>query len=57
MKLVAIARSRPLGRIAVLTAGLALVVPLALAATATAAPATAADSPSCPWLNQSLPVP
>jgi beta-glucosidase len=57
MKLVAIARSRPLRRTAVLTAGLAVAVPLALAATAAAVPATAADSPSCPWLNQSLPVP
>ena len=65
MKLVAIARTRPLGRMAALTAGLALVVPLTMTVTAATAPpanaesaakSAAAASPSCPWLNQSLSV-
>jgi beta-glucosidase len=56
MKLVAFARTRPLHRIAALAAGLALVVPLSMAVTAANAPATAATSASCPWLDQSLTV-
>ncbi|HEY2075503.1 MAG TPA: glycoside hydrolase family 3 C-terminal domain-containing protein [Streptosporangiaceae bacterium] len=62
MKLVAIARTHPLRRMAALAAGLALVVPLTIAATApdanaeSAAKSAASASPSCPWLNQSLPV-
>ena len=61
MKLVAIARTRPLRRMAALKVGLAMVVPLALAVAAATAPAAsatsaAADSSSCPWLNQSLSV-
>ncbi len=63
MKLVAIASTRPLRRMAALTAGLALTVPLTLAATAapaanaaSAARSAVAASPSCPWLNQSLSV-
>jgi beta-glucosidase len=58
MKLVAITSTRSLRRIATLAAALILVVPLAMAASAANAPASAAASasPSCPWLNQSLPV-
>ncbi len=57
MKLVAITGSRPLRRMTTLAAALALAVPLAMAATAASVPADAAASasPSCPWLNQSLP--
>jgi hypothetical protein len=56
MKLAAIRRIRPLRRMAVLTAALALAVPLVLAQLAASAPSVAAatSAASCPWLNQSL---
>jgi beta-glucosidase len=60
MKLAAMRRTRPLHRMAVLTAALAVAVPLALAQTAASAPSVAEASSttdassSCPWLNQSL---
>jgi beta-glucosidase len=58
MKLVAISRTRPLGRKVALAAAVALAVPLALAAAAAGTPSVAAASAtaSCPWLNQSLSV-
>jgi beta-glucosidase len=54
MKLAAITRTVSLRRKAVLTAAVALAVPLALAQVATAA--APAASATCPWLNQSLSV-
>jgi beta-glucosidase len=58
MKIVAITTTRPLRRIGALAAALTVAVGLALAATASSPPATAvaSASPTCPWLNQSLPV-
>jgi beta-glucosidase len=56
MKLVGIAWTPPVRRIALLSVGLALVVPLVVAASAASAVKQASASTSCPWLNQSLSV-
>ncbi len=59
MQPISITRGRHFRRLAVLGAALALTVPLVLSTTGASASATgsaAAASPSCPWLNQSLPV-
>jgi beta-glucosidase len=55
MKLVAPIPSRSLRKLAALAAAAALAVPLAMTASASAAGSASTD-PSCPWLNQSLPV-
>src|SRR5260370_8625586 len=59
MQPISITRGRRFRRLALVGAALALTVPLVLSTTGAGASATgsaAAASPSCPWLNQSLPV-
>src|SRR5215472_7871883 len=55
MRLVPVTTSRSARRLAALAAAVALAAPLSIAAATSPAAATSA-SPSCPWLDQSLPV-
>jgi beta-glucosidase len=56
MKPISILGTRHLVRVAALVGALALTATLALAARVPSASAAGAPAPSCPWLNQSLPV-
>ncbi len=56
MKPISLARRRHFPRLAVIAGLLAVLLPVALASPAAARTSAAGASPSCPWLNQSLPV-